>query len=68
MMDDEITTEQWEQAKAHFDAVWGEYIDLQGTPGVNVGLAIAITFMPLSRRFEQGERSRELYDEMMVVE
>lgn len=68
MMNEEITTEQWEKAKAHFDHVYNAYTELENTPGVNVSFAIAMVFMPLSDRFERGERSRELYEEMLAVE
>ena len=65
---DEITTEQWEKAKAHFDTIYDAYIELQDTPGVNVTFAIAMTFMPLSHRYDRGERSQNLYEEMLAVE
>lgn len=67
-MSDEITQEEWAEAKAHFDYVMSEYVALVGEPGVMVGPALMITFEPLLRRYNIGERTRELYDEMMAVQ
>ena len=58
----------WDKAKDHFDAVRQQYQDLEGTPGVNTTFALRITFDPLSKRYNNGERTQELYDEMMDVE
>lgn len=57
----------WEKCKTHFDEVFQEYKDLLGTPGVNTSFAINLTFLPLSNRYNEGERTQELYDEMMDV-
>ena len=57
----------WEKAKAHFDEVRKQYQDLEGKPGVNTSMALRFTFDPLARRFNSGERTQELYDEMMEV-
>ncbi len=64
----EITKEQWVAAKAHFDAVRKQYQDLEGTPGVNTTLALRLTFDPLARRYNSGERSLELYSEFISAE
>lgn len=58
----------WHAAKAHFDAVRQQYRDLEGTPGVNTTLALRLTFDPLARRYNSGERTADLYEEMMAVE
>ena len=58
----------WDKAKDHFDAVRQQYQNLEGTPGVNTTLALRITFDPLSKRYNNGERTQELYDEMADVE
>lgn len=58
----------WEAARKYFDEVRSEYQRLAGTPGVNTELALSLTFRPLAQRFESGERTRELYDEMMGVQ
>lgn len=58
----------WQAAKENFDAVMAAYTDLLGTPNVLVGPALMVTFEPLVRRYNGGERTRELYDEMMSVE
>ncbi len=58
----------WDKAKQHFDDVRKRYQELEGTPGVNTTLALRLTFDPLSIRYNNGERSQDLYDEMIAVE
>ena len=58
----------WEAAKAHFDAARKVYEDLEGTPGVNTTLALRLTFDPLAKRYNGGERTQDLYDSMLDVE
>lgn len=58
----------WEKAKQHFDRIRDIYQGLEGTPGANTSLALHITFTPLSVRYNNGERSQDLYDEMISVE
>lgn len=58
----------WEAAKSHFDSTMQIYKDLVGTPGAATGPALMITFEPLLRRFNSGERTEELYEEMLAVE
>jgi hypothetical protein len=65
VMSDE--TLDWERAKTHFDMVRQIYMDMEGMPGVNTTMALRITFDPLAKRFNQGERTAELYAEMMAT-
>jgi len=58
----------WEKAKEHFDEKRKIYQDLEGRIGVNTTLALRMVFDPLALRYNKGERSQELYDEMMDVE
>ena len=58
----------WAKAKQHFDQVRQIYQDLQGLNGVNTTLALRIVFDPLGRRYNRGERTKELYGRMMAVE
>lgn len=58
----------WEKAKRHFDTVRKQYQDLEGMPGVNTSFALRLTFDPLAKRYNAGERTEELYEEMMSVE
>ncbi len=58
----------WKKAKDHFDSVRKQYQDLEGTPGVNTTLALRTVFDPLAKRFNNGERTEKLYNEMMSVE
>jgi hypothetical protein len=58
---------EWDKAKQHLETVLGYYKELIGQPGVNVffGLAYLDTLM---KRYLSGERTQELYDEMMESE
>lgn len=58
----------WEGAKNHFDEVHKQYQDLEGLSGVNTTLALSITFKPLLERYNNDERTEELYNLMMSVE
>lgn len=58
----------WERIKANFDTSLSHYLELIGTPGVNTTLALKLTFYPLLKRYLEGERTQELYDEMSGVE
>ena len=64
-----LTEEEcWAKAKKHFDRVVGHYEALSGMPGVNVTVALTYVFAPLLERYNAGERSAALYQEMMDVE
>ncbi len=58
----------WEKAKARLDEVLQEYKALIGRLGVNTSFAIMLTFDPLLKRYNSGERTQELYDAMLAVE
>lgn len=58
----------WDHAKAHFDEVRQQYLDLEGVPGVNTTLALRLTFDPLAKRYNAGERTQALYDAMLGVQ
>ena len=58
----------WPAATAHFDAVRKQYQDLEGMPGVNTTLALRAVFDPLAKRYNAGERTTALFEEMMSVE
>ena len=59
-----ITAEQWEKAIAHLNTYIVEYASI-GWPGQ---FALHGVLVPLKKRFESGERTRELYDAIMKVE
>ena len=59
-----ITDEQWNQAIEHLNTYIIEYASI-GWPG-QFGLHGVL--VPLKKRFEKGERTRELYDAIMAVE
>lgn len=58
----------WNKAKGYFDRVVKQYESLRGMPGVNVTIALTHVFAPLRRRYDEGERTAALYEEMMSVE
>jgi hypothetical protein len=61
------TEKEWEAAKAHFDEVVSDYVELIDTPGVNVNFALAHVFKPLIARYNEGERTDNLYESMLEV-
>lgn len=61
-------TLDFEKAYKRFERVKKTYEDLRGMPGVNVELALQNVFAPIQERYDSGERSQSLYDEMMSVE
>lgn len=63
-----ITQQEWERAKQSFDDKRKIYQDMEGMPGVNTTMALRFVFDPLARRYNNGERTKELYDEMTAVE
>jgi hypothetical protein len=63
-----MTFMDWPRAKRHFDAVRKIYQDMEGTPGVDTTLALRIVFDPLAIRYNNGERTEELYHDMLAVE
>ena len=58
----------WTAAKAHLDVVIAAYESFIDTPGVNTKLALEYVLRPLAKRFDEGERSEKLFNEMMNVE
>ena len=58
----------WEKAKEHLDEITDRYKRLVGLPGVNTSLALTLVMYPLLRRYDNGERTQELYDEILEVE
>jgi len=58
----------FEKAKEHFDEVRKWYQDLEGVSHVNTTLALRMVFDRLAIRFNQGERTPELYQAMLAVE
>lgn len=58
---------EWESARKYFYAVRAQYVGLIGKPGVSVTFALEHVFVPLQQRYESGERTDYLHDEMMAV-
>ncbi len=60
----EATDEQWQAAYDYLQGVRKMYVEI----GASGTLALTITLNPLVMRYESGERSEGLYDEMRAVE
>ena len=58
----------WIKAKAHFDEIRSGFQELEGMSGVSATWALRFVFDPIAKRYNLGERTRELYDEMLNVE
>jgi len=58
----------WDKCEKQFRALMHRYGELLGEPGVNVMPALQFILQPLLKRFVNGERTQELYDEMMSAE
>jgi hypothetical protein len=58
----------WEAAWQHFKDAREIYRSMAGTPGINTSFALECVFRPLAERYEKGERTKELYDELISVE
>ncbi|MBE3144446.1 MAG: hypothetical protein IMZ61_11065 [Planctomycetes bacterium] len=63
-----MTNEQWKAAKEHVDQIDKGYADMGSMPQVNVEFARRMVIAPLQDRYDNGERTPELYAEMMAVE
>ena len=63
----QITDEEWEKAEKHLIDIIDQYKELIGMPGVNVMFALSHLDITL-QRFNQGERSSELYARMLGAE
>ena len=63
----EHPNENWLQAKQHFDEIWNAYDLQQLNHAVSVSLIVDHVLTPLKRRYEEGERTQELYEAMMKV-
>lgn len=59
-----ITNEQWKEAIEYLNMLIVEYASL-GWPG---GFGLNGVLVPLKKRYVSGERTRELYDEIMKCE
>ena len=57
----------WNAALTHFREVRRQYTELVGVPNANQHYALEFVFRPLIQRFYKGERSAELYRQMMNV-
>jgi hypothetical protein len=63
-----FTNDQWKAAKEHVDQIDKSYALLTNMPHVNVEFVRRVVIAPLQDRYDNGERTPELYREMMAVE
>ena len=54
----------WKRAESHLYFIKGAYASI----GVSGNPAMVLTIMPLEKRLAAGERTQELYDEIMELE
>lgn len=59
---------EWNRAEKRVREIARQYGSLAGTPGVNTMPALTLVINPLLRRFEDGERTEALYQEMMNLD
>ena len=57
----DVYVADWKEAKAYLDMMMAEYVMLgpTGFLGLQLGL------VPLRKRYDEGERTRDLYDSIM---
>ena len=60
----EVEPLDWGKAKKHLDFMQKAYEDI-GPSGV---FGLSLTILPLQQRYERGERTKWLYDDIMDVE
>lgn len=63
-----MTEEQWTKAKEYLINKEKDYLTLSAVPGVNVKFVCRMVIEPLMDRYDNGERTQELYDEILAVE
>ena len=67
-MNDDSRKYLWAEAKKHLDHVDQAYLDLSLSHRVNVHFVRQMVIAPLRIRYENGERTPELYDAMIALE
>jgi len=56
----------WDRAKLHLEEVKEAYASLVETPNVNPWFGLGV-IVAAESRFKRGERTRELYEEIMAL-
>lgn len=59
-----MTPNDWDKAESYLNKTIAEYAAI-GMPG---RFALQLTLIPLKKRYDDGERTQELYDEIMECE
>lgn len=63
-----INNKQWKSVKTRTDKLRDAYLMLGQLPNANVNFALKTVIDPLLKRYDDGERTKLLYDEMMALE
>lgn len=58
------TNTNWKEAQEHLDFLITEYRNI----GFAGSFGLKLTLLPLKERLDSGERTRELYEEIMACE
>lgn len=59
---------EWKNAKMQLDHKDQVYALMARMSNVNVNIVRKVVIAPLLQRYKEGERTQELYDEMLAVE
>lgn len=62
-----LSNKNWEEARKHLQEVQNQYLALVGQPHVNPYFALA-EFTKLENRYQHGERTLDLYIQMMKAQ
>ena len=63
-----ITDDQWSKTLCYFNNIYAGYKESINTPGVCISYSLEYVLKPLLTRYENGERSEALFNEMQNVE
>ena len=63
-----ITDKQWKSAKTRLDGLREAYILFEQLPTASTSVALQEVIEPALKRYNDGERSQTLYDEMIGIE
>ena len=62
-----LSKQNWDEARKHLQETQKQYLDLIGQPHVNPYFALA-NLTQLENRFQHGERTLDLYIQMMTAQ
>lgn len=65
---DELTEADWLKASDHLNFIMQRYQEVGRERGTNTQFALTMVFLPLRARFDEGERTHVLYEDMLGAE